>query len=123
MPTQPTSIPQTGVSSPRTSWLSALVTLVLFAGSLTGCSGHSVIETEAELTMAEVLYTAVTGRRLDLLTKCEADLAAKEASGAIGAKAGSALKDAISKGKEGKWESAARSLDELIRNHPPFEHK
>ncbi len=100
-----------------------MATLLILANFLVGCSGHSVISTEAELVVAEALYTAVTGRRIDLLIQCETELSAKEASGAIGPQAGAALKAAIHQGKEGQWESAARALDLLIRNHPPLEHK
>jgi hypothetical protein len=100
-----------------------MATLLILANFLVGCSGHSVISTEAELAMAEAVYTAVTGRRVDLLNQCEMDLSSKEGSGVIGPQAGTALKAAIRQGKEGQWESAARSLDSLIRNHPPLEHK
>jgi hypothetical protein len=87
-----------------------------------GCSRPPEIGPDEECYAAlDALWTAVTGRREDLLERSAAELQRLHTAGKLPAAALTELEQIVARARGGKWEPAASALREFIRGQPPPE--
>ena len=100
----------------RQSWrqcVSAMLTL-LVASSI-GCGGSPEVTSEAGLKSLDVLYTAVTSRKPELLDQCAIQVNHLETSGDLSGSAADSMEGVIQLAEAGDWQQAAERLDKYIR--------
>lgn len=85
----------------------------LLAVMLLGCSGHH-LASEADRSATEALFTAVTSRKAELLTKNEQRLAERVTAGEISADTAAWLRARIAEARDGHWQTAAEKLNAAL---------
>ena len=91
--------------------LAALVWLFMWWSSRPPQMGADEEVSEA----VDALFTAVTARDEKLLADCERRLLALKDAGKLPPQAAAYLDNIISKAREGRWESSAKSLYDFVR--------
>jgi hypothetical protein len=82
--------------------------------SLPGCSTPQIGTDEHTFNTVDALYTAVCGKRPDLVDQCERELAELKSAGKIPDSAHSSLTAIIAQTRQGDWKNAAVRLSRFM---------
>ncbi|HVJ85345.1 MAG TPA: hypothetical protein VM452_06850 [Caulifigura sp.] len=94
--------------------LACCVALLLGLG-FAGCGQSAVLNGEEARQAADALYTAVTGKRPDLLIACRKQIGELKSSGKMSDAGAQELLQVIDQADRGEWRPAAERLDVIIR--------
>jgi hypothetical protein len=92
------------------------LTLAIVLLSLRGCSTPQIGADEHTFNTVDALYTAVCGKRPDLVDQCERDLTELKSAGKIPAAAHACLTSIIAQTRQGDWKNAAVRLSQFMEN-------
>ena len=91
---------------------------LLLGLAFAGCGQRAVLNGEEARQAADALYTAVTGKRPDLLLACRKQIGALKTSGKMSEAGAQELLQVLDQADRGEWRQAAERLDVIIRAEP-----
>jgi hypothetical protein len=91
-----------------------LVGVLLLLAALPGCSTPQIGSDEAAFSTVDALYTAVCSRRVELLDRCEQDMAELRSAGKLPEEAHGALSSIAQEARGGNWQPAAERLSRFM---------
>ena len=80
-----------------------------------GCGTPQLGPDEESYKTVDALYTAVTGRRADLVTACESRLRERHDVGKLPDPVWKELSTIIGKSRDGNWEAACERLNDFMK--------
>jgi len=103
-----------------TRWIALASLAALWV--VVGCGRPPVVESDEAFSTVDALYTAITARKIELVTDVERRLKALHADGKLSKPAMQRLDAILAKARAGQWQAAAEQIDGFIRHQPPRKH-
>src|SRR5689334_15296428 len=98
----------------RTAKTAACLAIAMLLIALMGCGTPQIGTDEHTFNTVDALYTAVCGKRPDLVDQCERELAELKTTGRIPHSAHASLTAIIAQTRQGEWKDAAVRLSRFM---------